>query len=104
MKHLRGGVKKGAFDEAEAQKRFDAWNADKDARINAVVTKLQADKRNDEAKRKDAEVKVNEEIAKRVAEKKASIAAAQAEEAAKAAEAEAPAEEQAPAQTEEANA
>ena len=104
MKHLRGGVKKGAFDEAEAQKRFDAWKADKDARINAVVTKLQADKRNDEAKRKDAEVKVNEEIAKRVAEKKASIAAAQAEEAAKAAEAEAPAEEQAPAQTEEANA
>lgn len=104
MKHLRGGVKKGAFDEAEAQKRFDAWKADKDARINAVVTKLQADKRNDEAKRKDAEVKVKEEIAKRVAEKKASIAAAQAEEAAKAAEAEAPAEEQAPAQTEEANA
>ena len=104
MKHLRGGVKKGAFDEAEAQKRFDAWKADKDAHINAVVTKLQADKRNDEAKRKDAEVKVNEEIAKRVAEKKASIAAAQAEEAAKAAEAEAPAEEQAPAQTEEANA
>lgn len=104
MKHLQGGVKKGAFDEAEAQKRFDAWKADKDARINAVVTKLQADKRNDEAKRKDAEVKVNEEIAKRVAEKKASIVAAQAEEAAKAAEAEAPAEEQAPAQTEEANA
>ena len=25
MKHLKGGVKKGAFDDAEAQKRFDAW-------------------------------------------------------------------------------
>ena len=25
MKHLRGGVKKGAFDEAAAQTKFDAW-------------------------------------------------------------------------------
>ena len=25
MKHLRGGVKKGAFDEAAAQAKFDAW-------------------------------------------------------------------------------
>ena len=31
MKHLQGGVKKGAFNEAEAQKRFDAWKAQKDA-------------------------------------------------------------------------
>ena len=29
MKHLRGGVKKGAFDEATAEKRFEAWKADK---------------------------------------------------------------------------
>lgn len=86
MKHLLGGVKKGAFDEAEAKKRFDAWKADKDSRINAVVTKLQADKTSLEAKRAEAEKKTNEEIAKRVAEKKASIAAAQAEEAAKAAQ------------------
>ncbi len=110
MKHLLGGVKKGAFDEAEAKKRFEAWKADKDSRINAVVNKLQADKSSDAAKRVEAEKKVNEEIAKRVAEKKAAIAAAQAEEAAKAAaeaqeaaaQAEAPAEE-APA-TDEANA
>lgn len=110
MKHLLGGVKKGAFDEAEAKKRFEAWKADKDSRISAVVNKLQADKSSDAAKRVEAEKKVNEEIAKRVAEKKAAIAAAQAEEAAKAAaeaqeaaaQAEAPAEE-APA-TDEANA
>ena len=36
MKHLQGGVKKGAFDEAEAQKRFDAWKAQKQAAIDAV--------------------------------------------------------------------
>ena len=29
MKHLLTGVKKGAFDEAEAQKRFAAWKKDK---------------------------------------------------------------------------
>ena len=25
MKHLRGGVKKGAFDEAACQQKFEAW-------------------------------------------------------------------------------
>ena len=38
MKHLQGGVKKGAFDEAEAQRRFDAWKADKSKKIEAVKT------------------------------------------------------------------
>ena len=36
MKHLKGGVKKGAFDDAEAQKRFDAWKNGKDAKASAV--------------------------------------------------------------------
>ena len=31
MKHLQGGVKKGAFDEAEAQRRFEAWKNKKQA-------------------------------------------------------------------------
>ena len=34
MKHLRGGVKKGAFDESEVQKRFDAWKAAKEQKLN----------------------------------------------------------------------
>ena len=29
MKHLKGGVRKGAFDEETAQRKFDAWKADK---------------------------------------------------------------------------
>ena len=28
-KHLLGGVAKGAFDEAEAEKRFNAWKSNK---------------------------------------------------------------------------
>ena len=36
MKHLQGGVAKGAFDEAELQRRFDAWKAQKNAAIEAV--------------------------------------------------------------------
>ena len=30
-KHLLEGVKKGAFDEAEAEKRFEAWLSTKEA-------------------------------------------------------------------------
>lgn len=85
MKHLHGGIKKGAFDEAEAQKRFDAWKADKAARLNAITEGQQAAKRKDAEKRAEAEKKVNEEIAKKVAEKKAAIIAAEAEAAAEAA-------------------
>ena len=32
-KHLLGGVAKGAFDEDEAQKRFDQWISEKEAKI-----------------------------------------------------------------------
>ena len=37
MKHLKGGVKKGAFDEATAQKKFDAWKADKQNGLNKIA-------------------------------------------------------------------
>jgi small subunit ribosomal protein S16 len=86
MKHLKGGVKKGAFDEAAAQQKFDAWKADKQNKLTAFLSKKAADKKAQAAERLAAEKKVNEEIAKKVAEKKAAAVAA-------AAEAEAPAEE-----------
>ena len=93
MKHLRGGVKKGAFDEAAAQTKFDAWKADKQKGLDAVREKEQKAKKEAAAKELEAEKKINEEIAKKVADKKAAAAAAQAEaEAAPAAEEEAPAE------------
>lgn len=93
MKHLQGGVKKGAFDEAEAQRRFDAWKVNKEKAVEAVKAS-DADKKAAAAKeRLAAEQAKNAAKAEEVAKKKAEIAAAKAaEEAAKAAE-EAPAEE-----------
>ena len=100
--HLRGGVKKGAFDEAAAQKKFDAWKADKQNGLNKVVEAEAKAKKEAAANALKAEKAVNEAIAKKVAEKKAAEAAAKAEEeaakAAEAAAAEAPAEEAAPAE------
>ena len=88
MKHLRGGVKKGAFDEAEAQKKFDVWKADKVKGTEAVRAKEAEAKKAAYAKELEAEKKINETIAKKVADKKAAEAAAKAEaEAQKAAEA-----------------
>ncbi len=93
MKHLRGGVKKGAFDEAEAQKRFDAWKAAHDKEV-ANFNAKKAAKAAEEAKaRFDAEVEKNrlkgEAVAKKRAEKLAAeeAAAKAAHEAENAAEA-----------------
>lgn len=79
MKHLRGGVKKGAFDEAAAQAKFEAWKADKQKANDAIRQKEEQSKKDAAAKELDAEKKVNEAIAKKVAEKKAAQAAAKAE-------------------------
>lgn len=84
MKHLRGGVKKGAFDEAAAQKKFDAWKAYKTKGADSVRANEEKAKKEAYNKELEAEKKINEAIAKKVAEKKAAQAA---EEAAKAAEA-----------------
>ena len=93
MKHLKGGVKKGAFDEATAQKKFDAWKADKQKGLEKVAADEAKAKKEAAAKELAQEKKMNEEIAKKVAEKKAAEAAAKAEAEAAAAATEAPAEE-----------
>lgn len=79
MKHLNGGVKKGAFDEATAKAKFEAWKKAKEDKIAAISSKSEAEKKAELAARLEAEKKVNEEIAKKVAEKKAAEAAAKAE-------------------------
>ena len=89
MKHLQGGVKKGAFDEAEAQRRFDAWKAQKQQSVDKLRASM-ADKQELDAKNRfEAEVAKNKAKAEEVAKKKAEAAAAAAEAEA----AEAPAEE-----------
>ncbi|MBR6716248.1 MAG: 30S ribosomal protein S16 [Prevotella sp.] len=90
MKHLRGGVKKGAFDEAAALNKFEAWKNGKDKVLNAISEKEQKASKDAAMKKLEAEKKVNEAIAKKVAEKKSAQAMANAE--AEAATEEAPAE------------
>ncbi|MBO5443816.1 MAG: 30S ribosomal protein S16 [Muribaculaceae bacterium] len=96
MKHLRGGVKKGAFSEEEAQKRFDAWKADRTKVANALQAKKDAKAAEDAKARFEAEAAKNrakgEEVAKKKAEKLAAEEAA-AKAAAEESAAEAPAEE-----------
>lgn len=91
MKHLLGGVKKGAFDEETAQKKFDAWKAERENAANAIRQGDAKAKRDKKAETLAAEKKVNEAIAKKVADKKAAKALAEAEKAAEAAAEEAPA-------------
>ena len=94
MKHLQGGVKKGAFDEAEAQHRFDAWKAAHTQKVEKMKASMADKKQEEAAKRLADEQAKNKAKAEEVAKKKAEVAAAKAETEA----AEAPAEnEEAPA-------
>lgn len=59
-KHLQGGVAKGSFDQAEAEKRFAAWLETKEQKVQGKVeglTKAQSDAKKAAL---DAEVKVND--------------------------------------------
>ena len=98
MKHLRGGIKKGALTEAQAQAKFDAWKAAKQAKIAAKVSGLAEVAKKAAVAAAEAEVAVKKAKAEAVAAKAAEEAAAEApaEEAA----AEAPAEEAAEAPAE----
>lgn len=100
MKHLNGGVRKGAFDEAAAKAKFEAWKEAKTKKATAAQEKVAAEKKAAAAARLEAEKKVNEKIAEKVAEKKAAAAKAEAE--AQASEDAAPAEEAATEETAEA--
>jgi small subunit ribosomal protein S16 len=90
MKHLKGGVKKGAFDEAAAQAKFDAWKQAKAQGFEAIKSKDADAKKAAKKAALDAEKKANEAKAKAIADKKAAAeaAAAPAEETAEEAAAE----------------
>ncbi|WP_347839636.1 30S ribosomal protein S16 [uncultured Draconibacterium sp.] len=90
-KHLMGGVKKGAFDEAEAEKRLESWIAEKEAKIQAKIDRLAGDAAAEAKKQMDAETKIKEERAAAIAARDAELAA-EAEAAKAEAEAEASAE------------
>ena len=75
-KHLLGGVTKGAFGEAEADAKFEAWKNNKQSGLSALKAKEDEAKKADAKARLEAEKKVNEEKAKVLAEKKAAEKAA----------------------------
>ena len=63
--HLNGGVKKGAFSQEEADKRFATWLEEKQAKIQMKIDGLDKDKATDLAQRLEAEKAVNQ---KRIAD------------------------------------
>ncbi len=85
MKHLNGGVKKGALTAEQAKAKFDAWKAAKNAKIASKVNSI-ADAAKKKAKEAaNAEVAVKNAKAEALAAKKAEAAAKAAAEAAEAA-------------------
>ncbi|MBO8477389.1 MAG: 30S ribosomal protein S16 [Bacteroidetes bacterium] len=79
-KHLQGGVAKGAITQEQADQKFDAWKAQRDAKINAKKEGISKAAQAAEKAAFEAEAKVNQEKAEALAKKKA-----EAEEAARAA-------------------
>ena len=77
-KHLLGGVTKGAFDEAEAEKRFEAWKSNKQQATQSLKSKDAEKQRVEEKARLDAEKEVNKTRAEALAKKKAEEQAAHA--------------------------
>jgi small subunit ribosomal protein S16 len=86
--HLAGGVAKGALTEEQAKEKFQAWVAEKEAKIAAKKDGLTKEKEDAKAKILAAETKINEErvAAVQEAENEAIKAAADAKAAAEAAE------------------
>lgn len=79
MKHLLGGVAKGAFSEAEAEKKFEAWKAEKEKGTKAIINKNETKAKAEAKAKHEAEVAKNKAKAEAVAQKKAEENAAKAE-------------------------
>ena len=80
-KHLLIGVKKGAFSEEEADRRFEAWMKEKEAKIQAKRDRLKQGREYEEKKRLEEEAKIKEARAQEIAKKRAEEAGVEAEEA-----------------------
>jgi len=76
-KHLQIGVNKGAVSQEDADAKFEAWKAGKEAKISGRVDNLAKAKADAAKARMDAETKVNEaRMAAQAAKQAAEIAAA----------------------------
>jgi small subunit ribosomal protein S16 len=75
-KHLLDGAKKGAFSEAEAELKFEAWMKDKTSKIQASKEKLTSSQLDEKKAKLKAETKVNEARLAEIAKRNAAVAAA----------------------------
>lgn len=96
-KHLQIGVIKGAVTQADADKKYEVWKAEKDSKITSKEGKVAQQAADAKKKAMDAETKKKEARAESIRQKAAGVVAA----AAAPAEEEAPAETEAPADTQE---
>ena len=78
MKHLKGGVAKGAFSEMEAERKFEAWKTEKESKFNNVKREAADKARAEMKKRLELETKVKEAMSAKVAAKYAKAAAEEA--------------------------
>jgi len=83
-KHLLEGVKKGAFDEATAETKFQAWVAEKKSALQTQKDKDREAAKVEAKARLEAEKEVNKAKAEAVAQKKAEEAAEAAQKEAEA--------------------
>ena len=83
--HLDGGIAKGALTQAEADKKWNDWKAQRDAKIEAKKSGIKAADIEARKAAKAEEAKVNEARAEALAKKAAELAAQKAAEAAEAA-------------------
>ena len=74
-KHLLEGVKKGAFDEAEATRRFEEWIKQNEAKIEAKKSTLEKSQDDELGKRLSVEKRVNEARVAKLAKRNADLAA-----------------------------
>lgn len=79
MKHLQGGIKKGAFDQAVAEAKFEAWTKKRDAELGNIRESLKQEKISAAKAAFEAEQAANKAKAALVAEKRKAAAEAQAE-------------------------
>jgi len=71
--HLLKGVKKGAFDEAQAEVKFQAWLKEKEAKIAAKIVGLEEKSRTEKKAHFEAESKIREAREAELAKKKAIV-------------------------------
>jgi small subunit ribosomal protein S16 len=72
-KHLLGGVTKGAFTEAEAESKFEAWKSAKQSAVRTQRSELSEAEKAAQKVRLDAEKVANKAKAEALAAKRAEL-------------------------------